>query len=294
MPLLLDSFWRALAYCLRPQVMLLSLWPLGLMAFLSLAWGYYFWDASLLWVRDVLEGFALVQTVLGWLAGMGWTDLQSVLAPMLVIFLVTPAIVILSLLLVALMMTPALVRIVAASRFPELEQKHGGSWWGSALWSLGSALAAVLALLVSVPFWLIPPTILVVPPLIWGWLTYRVMAYDALAEHASAEERETLLRRHRWSLLGIGVLCGFLGAAPGLIWVSGALLAAAFVLLLPVAVWLYMLVFAFSSLWFTHYCLSALQQMRQETLHNAASEIAHGPVVDPDSGVPRIEQGSDV
>jgi hypothetical protein len=29
-----------------------------------------------------------------------------------------------------------------------------------------------------------------------------------------------------------------------------------------VAIWVYTLVFAFSSLWFTHYALSALQQLR--------------------------------
>ncbi len=33
----------------------------------------------------------------------------------------------------------------------------------------------------------------------WGWLTYRVMTYDALAEHATAEERKTLMKRHRTS-----------------------------------------------------------------------------------------------
>jgi hypothetical protein len=33
-------------------------------------------------------------------------------------------------------------------------------------------------------------------------------------------------------------------------------------ILVPVAIWVYTLVFAFSSLWFTHYALSALQQLR--------------------------------
>jgi hypothetical protein len=33
-------------------------------------------------------------------------------------------------------------------------------------------------------------------------------------------------------------------------------------LLVPVAIWIYTLVFAFSSLWFAHYTLAALQKMR--------------------------------
>lgn len=271
MPLFLDSMWRAAVYCLRPRVMLLSLLPLGLIGFLSLAWGYYFWDTSLERVREALEGFALVRLVSDWLQGMGWADLQSVLAPMIVIFVATPVIVIGSLLLVAFLMTPGLIQMVATARFARLERRRGGSWWGSAWWSLWSAAAALLALLVSMPLWLIPPLVLVLPPLIWGWLTYRVMAYDALSEHASTQERRDLLHRHRWALLGIGVACGFVGATPSLIWVSGALLAAAFVVLVPVAVWLYTLVFAFSSLWFAHYCLSVLSDMRDQEVDNAAA-----------------------
>jgi hypothetical protein len=66
-------------------------------------------------------------------------------------------------------------------------------------------------------------------------------------------------------LLGIGVLTGYLGAAPSIIWASGALFAAAFVILVPLAIWIYTLVFAFASLWFSHYCLAALEALRAES-----------------------------
>ena len=46
MNLLLDSFWRAAAYCLHPRVILLSLLPLVLMAAGALGLGYFFWDAA--------------------------------------------------------------------------------------------------------------------------------------------------------------------------------------------------------------------------------------------------------
>jgi hypothetical protein len=194
-----------------------------------------------------------------------------------VIFAVTPIIVVMSLLLVALMMTPALTALVAEKRFPNLERKKGSSLLAGLLWSLLSTLLALVALVVSIPLWLIPPLILVLPPLIWGWLTYRVMAFDALAVHASSEERHEIFRRHRMTLLGIGVFCGYLGAAPSLIWASGALLAAAFVILVPLAVWIYTLVFAFSSLWFAHYCLAALQALRAE---RAAAGVTEPPMGD--------------
>ena len=131
------------------------------------------------------------------------------------------------------------------------------------------AVVAVLALVLTLPLWLIPPLVLVLPPLIWGWLTYRVMSFDALVDHASAEERRTILRQHRWPLLLIGVICGYLGAAPGIVWASMALFAVLFVLLVPLAIWIYTFVFVFSSLWFAHYALDALQRLRDQRPPNA-------------------------
>ena len=129
------------------------------------------------------------------------------------------------------------------------------------------------------PLWLVPPLVLVLPPLIWGWLTYRVMAFDALAEHASKPERQEIFKRHRLSLLAIGILTGLLGAAPGIVWASGVVFAAAFFVLVPVAIWIYTLVFAFSSLWFTHYCLAALQRLREQGGDAGARAVPAPPVI---------------
>ena len=143
--------------------------------------------------------------------------------------------------------------------------------------SLGATVLAVIALVVSMPLWLIPPLVLILPPLIWGWLTYRVMSFDALAEHASPEERAALIRAHRVPLLCIGVLCGYLGAAPSIVWASGLLFAAAFFVLVPIAIWIYTLVFAFSALWFAHYCLDALAQLRARRAAAEASLAGGAP-----------------
>lgn len=265
MNLFLDSFWRAVAYCLHPRVIALSFLPLLVMVALSLGLGYFYWDLALEWVRSLLESSDLLRSVWGWLQGVGAGNLKTVVAPLIVIFALTPLLVLASLLLVAAFMGPALTALVAERRFSHLERKHGGSLGLSIAWSLGSTLLALLALLVSMPFWLVPPLILVLPPLIWGWLTYRVMAFDALSDHASKEERRAVFRRHRPWLLAIGVLTGYLGAAPSIVWASGALFAAAFVILVPVAIWIYTLVFAFASLWFAHYCLAALEQLRADS-----------------------------
>ena len=215
-------------------------------------------------LRASLEASSIVGVVSGWMQAVGLGGITAFLAPLIVIFAVMPVVVVISLLSVALLMTPALTSFVANKRFPALERKEGGSLLLGLVWSLFSTLLALLALVVSIPLWFIPPLILVLPPLIWGWLTYRVMAFDALASHASGEERRELFRRHQLTLLGIGVFCGYLGAAPSVIWASGVLFAAAFVVLVPLGIWLYTWVFALSSSWFAHYCLSALQALRDE------------------------------
>ncbi len=271
MNLMLDSFWRAVAYCLHPRVIALSFLPLVIMVGLALGWGYFFWESTLEWVRLSLESVSLMNTFWNWLQSLGLGSLKTVLVPLIVIFAVTPLVVILSLVLVAMMMTPAMVTLVAERRFSQLERKKGGSIMDSVMWSLGSTLLAIAILILTIPLWLVPPLILILPPLIWGWLTYRVMSFDALAEHASKEERRTIMQKHRGRLLLIGIITGYMGAAPSLVWASGALFAAAFVILVPVAIWIYTLVFGFASLWFSHYCLAALEQLRSEqaTLNTA-------------------------
>lgn len=262
MGLLFDSFWRAAAYCLRPRVMLLSAVPLLLMALLALVLQHFYWDAAVQGMASWLDDSTLLASMLSWLASWGLANVMDWLAPLMVVLLASPVLVVVSLLSVAFLMTPALVNMVAVRRFPSLERKQGGALLASISWSLASTVMALLALLFSVPLWLVPPLVLVLPPLIWGWLTYRVMAFDALAEHASKDERREVLRRHRVTLLGMGVLTGYLGAAPSIVWASGVVFAAAFVVLLPLAIWIYTLVFAFSSLWFAHFCLQALAQLR--------------------------------
>lgn len=263
---LFASFWRAVFDCLHPRVIALSMLPLLFMGGLAWALAHFYWADAVQAVQTLITSLPLLSTLWTWLQNQGFGDLPTVLAPLLVVLLATPLLAMLSLLVVALLMTPALVALVAQRRFPALERQQGGSFLASLGWSLLSAVLALVALVISMPLWLVPPLVLVLPPLIGGWFSYRVMAFDALAEHASPEERTEIFRRHRASLLAMGVLTGFLGSAPALLWASGIVFATAFIVLVPLAIWLYALVFAFSSLWFAHYCLQALQTLRAETV----------------------------
>lgn len=263
MKLLLDSLWRAAAYCLMPRVIWLTLLPLVLCAVLTGVLAYFYWEPAVAAVQQLLQDWGWTHTLLGWLDTVGATWARALLAPLVVVLLAVPLVVLVCLLAVAQLMVPTFTRLVQTRRFPGLLAQGHESWLASAGRSLGWTAVALLALAASLPLWLIPPLGLVLPPLIWGWLGYRVMASDALAEHATRDERRAILREHRWPLWAIGIICGYLGAAPSLLFAAGAVtlvLAPVFVI---GAVWLYTLVFAFSALWFAHYVIAALAARRQ-------------------------------
>lgn len=257
-----DAFGRAMVQCLHPRVFLWSLLPLLSIGAAVLLMGWAYWGPAVDAVYGALQRWSLVEAMLGWLDAVGQNSLRALIAPLILVALSVPVVVVLTLLLVAVTVTPVVVRMVAERRFPTMERQRGGTWAGGLAWSLTCTVAAMAALVLSIPLWFVPPLVLLLPPLIWGWLTCRVFGYDVLAEHASAGERRHLLRAHRWPLLAIGVGCGTLSALPSLLWaVSGLALILAPVLVV-VSVWLYTLVFAFAACWFAHYLLAALHELR--------------------------------
>ncbi|GAA6140592.1 EI24 domain-containing protein [Hydrogenophaga sp. 5NK40-0174] len=261
---MLDAFWRAVAYCIHPRVIGLSLVPLAVMVVAAFVFGYFFWDGAVASLATWIESREWIQSALSWFGVTEASSMHAAVAKLLLLVLVSPLVVMASLLLVAMFMTPAMVDLVGERRFAELEKKRGGSFFVSVVWSVASTAMAMLALLLSAPLWLIPPLILVLPPLIWGWLTYRVFAFDALATHASQEERKAIMHKYRSTLLLMGILSGFLGAAPSLLWASGLTFVALAFVMVPLAIWVYTMVFALASLWFAHFCLDALHRKRLE------------------------------
>lgn len=261
MQMIFDALWRALADCLRGRVIAWSIFPLLLVAAMAALVGVFWWDAAVAAVQLWVERATWLQWLWAWMGG-ATPRASAIVAAVVVVLLFSPLIVMLALAVVAVVMTPQMVAWVAQRRFALLARKKGAGWLGSAVWALGSTAVALLVLLLSLPLWLVPPMALVVPPLIWGWLTYRLMAFDALAEHASPAERKAIFSTHRYRLIVMGVICGFISAAPSVVWASGVVFAAAFWILIPIAIWMYAMVLAFSSLWFVHYGLAALYSLR--------------------------------
>lgn len=283
MKLVLDALWRALAYCWLPRIIFLSLLPLVTCAALAGVLAYFYWTPAVAGVQGWIEG-SWIESVFRWFGSdvPGFLIAQFVLA-----ILAIPPLIVLSLLVVAAWITPAAAALVRSRRFPDLAVRADEPFVMAVLRSLGLTLVAFAALLVSLPLWLIPPFAAVVPPLIWGWLTYRVMAADVLSGTASRDERKRLMAEHRTPLMVIGIITGYLGAAPTLLWAFSAMTVVLAPLLMVASVWLYTLVFVFSSLWFAHYALAALAILRGASVQDAiagdrlSTSSAHTPALPP-------------
>ncbi|MGB7481063.1 MAG: EI24 domain-containing protein [Burkholderiaceae bacterium] len=267
------AFGRALWSQLHWRMLLLTLLPFLASAVL---WGVALWlglQPLIDWLQAWFvehQGFGAVGRMLGWL-GLG--ALKAVIVPLLAMWALLPLMILTALVFVATLAIPAIVKHVSYRSYPALEERHGGTFLGS-LWTFCSTFVVFAVLwLATLPLALVPPLTFIIQPLLWGWLTYRVMAYDALAQHASADERRAILRQHRWPLLLIGAVTGAMGAAPTLLWLGGALSVIFFPLLAAGSIWLYVLVFVFTGLWFQHYCLAALAQYRARTEAGAAAAV---------------------
>ena len=261
---LLRSFGRALASALHPRMLWLTFVPFFAA---TVVWGvilWFSWQTLTGVTRAWLEGWSFTTTLYRLFDWIGFSALHAALAPFIVLAMAIPLIVVTILLLIATLSMPGVIRHLSARQFSNLEMRRGGTWYGSLMHAVWTTLVCLVLLVVTLPLWLIPPFFALIPPLLWGWLTYRVMTYDALALHASRDERRALVRRHHLPLLLIGVASGLLGSLPTLIWASSVWLIVLFPVITAVTIWIYAFILVFSALWFGYYCLRALQRMRAE------------------------------
>jgi len=231
------SILLALADAFHPRMLWLMLWPVLVALAIWGAVALVFWGQFVLWLADLLLAWVRYgQFFLHWDAA----DVARIAAKIMTLLALAPLVQLTALLILGVFGMPAMVEHVAARRFPTLAKRHGGSFVGS-LWNSLLALAGLAALaLLSLPLWVFPPLWPAIPVAIVGWVSQRVLRYDALAEHADAAEMRSIFRARRGAMVGLGVLLALLAYIPLLGMVAPVLFGLAF----------------------THYLLGALQALR--------------------------------
>ena len=135
---------------------------------------------------------------------------------------------------------PVLVRHVAQSNFPGLQLRHGGTLTGS-MWNVVTAVGMFLLLWVAtLPLWLLGPLAAPLPVMLSAYLNQRLFRYDALSEHATAQEMKQIFALANKRLFLLGLITGLLYFIPP------------FNVLAPV----------YAALAFIHLCLAELATLR--------------------------------
>jgi len=234
---ILQACGRGLRDLFHPKMIWLVVWPIGLALAAWIVLAILFGDDAVAWLSTTLSGSTIGRWIGRWLpvreitGGLGWVLLVVLLVPLV---LATASVI------VGIFSMPAMVEHVAGRSYPGLERRRGGTFAGS----VGNAVLAVTVFLglglVSLPLWLVPPLWPVLAAVLMGYLNQRMFRYDALAEHAGADEMRDMFARYRRELFGLGVLVSLLSYIP----FAG--------LVVPVA----------AGLAFIHYCLARLAALR--------------------------------
>lgn len=235
----LRALARAVRSQLHPMLLVLTLAPFILGALLAWLFLLATWDPLTGLLRE-------------WMASSGWINgadealgyfglhLKVFLVPLIAFALYLPLAVGFSLILATAFAMPLIVKWVARRHYGDVERLHGGTWWGSFANSLWVTAVTLVGWLICLPLYLVPPLAVVIPWLWWTFAFNRILRYDALAEHASAEERRHLVAKHKGRLFALAGVMALLN------WIPFAWFA------LPV----------FSGIAFAHYCLHALREAR--------------------------------
>jgi len=272
---LIRSLGLALVGTMHPKMLWLSFRPFLIV---SIFWGvviWLIWSPALEMLRTFLTASIFTSWIQSGLEYVGFDEARAWIAPLFLVILLIPIITISLLVFIAFSTVPAVVdSVVKQKAYEGLVRIKGGSFVGSFFYTLWSALICLALVMLTLPVWWIPPLFAILPPLLWGWLTMRLMAYDVLLDHATPEERNQLLEEHRWTLLGMGVVAGMIGAVPTFFWATSVLALVLFPFVSFVALWIYSLIFIFSALWFSHFLLHALKQLRQKEHKNTIDTSA--------------------
>jgi hypothetical protein len=233
---------------LHPRILWLMVWPV----LIAIAiWGVVvlvFWAQAVMWVAGHLNQWLAAPAAFFSIDPAG---LASIGAKVAVVLMVVPLVQLTALFILGVFGMPQMVGHVAAQRFPELARRQGGGIAGSVWNSVVALLGMLLLGVVTLPLWILPPLWPLIPPLVLGWVNQRVLRYDALAEHATAEEMKALFKEKSGTLYLLGFVLAFIAYIPIVGWFAPVLFGLAMI----------------------HFLLGHLQKLRAQPIEGQVLEI---------------------
>lgn len=201
----ISALTEALKSLIHPKMLVLIIWPMLLSLLVWVLAAMIFWGS---WVGHLTE-LMHATPIEKWVANGFLAIASHYFVTVVLLMLLMPAIYVTALLLTAFFAMPMMVNHVALQQYPALEYKKGGSTMGSVLNSMVAISVYGLGWILVLPLWLFSFLAIVLPIILLAYLNQRLFRYDALAEHASADEFKCLVAQSqgRFYFLGAAVAC---------------------------------------------------------------------------------------
>jgi uncharacterized protein involved in cysteine biosynthesis len=237
----LGAFGRALRSLSRPSMFWHLIWPTLAAILVWAVLGWFFWDDAAAALLNLFHQWTWLQRMMDSAQFLSVAALAT--AHLFLALLFVPLVYSTASMLVALVALPLMLDRVGDAEYGDLEKRHGGTVAGSIGNALWAFLVYLIALLATLPLWLIPGLGLILPILLLAFLNQRAYRYDALMQHADGDELRQVVARQRGGLWMVGIVSGLLAYIPVVN------------LVVP----------AFSGLAFVHFCLSGLRRQRAQS-----------------------------
>jgi hypothetical protein len=227
-------------HVLHPRMLWLMVWPMLVALGIWGTAGLVLWGKLALRLAEWLRQGA--DYALSW-AHVDFGAATLVAANVLLFLAFVPLVYLTALFILSLFGLQKMVDYVAQRSFPGLERRRGGGVAGTG-WNSLVALFGLFAFgVLSIPLWLFPPLWPIIPLVVLAWVNQRLLRYDALAEHADAQEMQHIFRERRGALYVMGLLLGLAAYMPLLGFFAPVVFGLAFI----------------------HYLLGALERQRTGT-----------------------------
>ena len=200
----LQAYRRALGSQMQPGMLLLAIGPVLAAALFWAFVMWWKWATFFAVVDSLIKTIPYVERFIDRLMIYGIGVVPGVLALWVLIALYIPLTLVCALGFISTVGMPLMLRHVAGRDYAELAHLHGGNLVGSLANSTLALAKFILLAMLTFPLWFIPLFGWLVLPFLLGRLNTRVLRYDALAEHASADEisRLAYARDLHWGWLG--------------------------------------------------------------------------------------------
>lgn len=224
MSFVISALASAFRDLVRFKIAWIIVWPILTATVFWLAIGIIFKD-------QFYDLIALLLTTIGigeWLQSLEYDWIASTLIGLIDILVFIPLVIVTTLIITAIFVMPALIKLVAGRFYPDLKREYGGTITGIIVNTTIASAIFILIWLITLPLWAVGIGF-VVPFAAAAFMNQQLFRYDALSEHATKEEINTICTENRYSLWGLGLLTGLIQFVPFINFLAPIFTALAFI-----------------------------------------------------------------